>query len=314
MTFSHSPICIIFILIFSLIIIIFLKSYFECKSYKINTYNVKNEKNTSSLRLVFLTDLHDKIYKNNNDELINDIIDTNPDYIILGGDFVNYSAFNRLNHRIDYKNAISFFEKLSKKCIRKKADGNYNLKRIFFSLGNHEMRLINNTSDETIKTAYDELISVLKSNNIEILDNNRFKLNDGITIFGLSLYEGYYYNVFKKNKNHEHIEASVLDNYFGKLNDNSYNIIAFHKPDYAEDLIYYGFDLVLSGHNHGGLIRLPFIGSVFSPDFKLFPKHDNGLYDVNGKKLLVSSGMGEHFIRIRFNNKPTMYVINIGNF
>ena len=87
--------------------------------------------------------------------------------------------------------------------------------------------------------------------------------------------------------------------------------MAFHKPDYAEDLIDYGYDLVLSGHYHGGLINIPFIGAVISPDFKLFPKYSIGNYKYKDSNVIVSAGLGEHFLKIRVNNTPEIVVINI---
>ena len=86
------------IIFFTLIIII------ECKHYKISTFNVKNIKNNKKLRLIFISDFHNKYYKNNYDNIINDILDTKPDYIILGGDFIVFSKFQSLNNKIGINN------------------------------------------------------------------------------------------------------------------------------------------------------------------------------------------------------------------
>ena len=297
------------IIIFSLIIIIALRSHFECNTYETCNYTIKNNKNSSRLRLVFISDFHNKAIMGKSSTLINDILRNLPDYIILGGDFINFSAFNSLRKKVEFDNATAFLENLSNKCKYAKGHNSNDTCKIFFSFGNHELRLKNVKGE--LNKSYDSLINALKKLSIDILDNNTVELLNGITISGLSLYKGYYNNIFKNSKNFDHIEKTVLDNYFKDLNKDNFNIISFHKPDYANDLIDYGFDLVLSGHNHGGLIRLPIIGSIFSPDFKLFPKFDYGLYEINGKHLLVSNGLGEHFIRIRINNIPKLYVIDI---
>lgn len=311
MQFLHSPILIICILIISLLIIIFLISFYECKNYEICNLTINNHKNSFRTKIVFLSDFHNKLYPNDNKSLIDDILNLNPDYIVLGGDFINYSAVNSLSERVKYKNTLKFFNDLSEEVKDKANDSNFNLKKMYFSYGNHELRLIDNISNEKLNDVYNEFRDSLIENGIELIDNNIAILNDGITLSGLSLYKGYYYNIFKTETNHEHIDRVILDKYFKNLDRDSFNIIAFHKPDYADDLINYGFDLVLSGHNHGGLIKLPFVGSIISPDFRLFTKYSSGLYKIGDKNVIVSDGIGEHFIRIRVNNRPKIYAINI---
>ena len=290
------------IIIFSLMIIIILRSSFECNTYEICNYTIKNYKNSSKLRIIYFSDFHNKTFNNNTaSNLIKDIVKMSPNYIILGGDFINFSALNNLTKKVEFSNSITFLTELCKE---------YNLNNnILFAFGNHELRLKN--AKNGLNKSYEYLIDTLKKLDIRILDNCTIELFNGITISGLSLYKGYYNNVLKNTKNFEHIDKMILNNYFSDLNYDNFNIILFHKPDYADDLISYGFDLVLSGHNHGGLIRLPVIGSLFSPDFKPFPKYDSGLYKINNKHLLVSSGLGEHFIRIRLNNIPKIYLIDI---
>lgn len=311
MKYFLSPIIIILILIFLIIILLFIRSSFECRTYRIKEYFIKNNKNSSKLKIVFLTDFHNKRFEDGNLKLIYDILNVNPDYIILGGDFIDFSALNSKFGSIYYQNTIDFISKLRLESLKLSSNNNYNLKRIFFSYGNHELRLKQKSYIEANNIVYEKFIKSLTDNDIEIADNNTFKISDGITLSGLTLYEGYYYNIFKSKSNYEHITNDVLSNCFGDLDSSNFNIVLFHKPDYADDLIKYGFDLVLSGHNHGGLIEFPVIGPIFSPDFKLFPKYNAGLYKISNGTLIVSRGIGEHFIKIRVNNMPTFYVINI---
>ena len=60
-----------------------------------------------------------------------------------------------------------------------------------------------------------------------------------------------------------------------KINDDEYNILLAHNPNFIESYAAWGADLTLSGHIHGGMVRIPFIGGVFSPDTLLFPKYDS---------------------------------------
>lgn len=68
-------------------------------------------------------------------------------------------------------------------------------------------------------------------------------------------------------------------------------------------------DLVLSGHAHGGQFRLPFIGRMFAPNQGIFPKYDAGLYTKGNTNMVVSRGLGNSIIPIRFNNRPEIVVI-----
>ena len=74
-----------------------------------------------------------------------------------------------------------------------------------------------------------------------------------------------------------------------------------------------GADLVLSGHCHGGVVRLPFVGGVFGTDRELFPEFDGGVYEKNGTKLFVSRGLGYTNVRLRLFNRPQVAVLTLVN-
>jgi hypothetical protein len=283
-------------------------SQIECKHYKLSIFNVKNNKNDEKTKLIFITDFHNKLYKTGYDSIIKDILKFNADYIILGGDLIEFSIFQSKKNIVGIKNTYKFLSQLLDEINNNK---NYNLKRILFSFGNHELRLKNRLDNDGLSEEYNKFINYMKENNIFILDNNTYKISDKISISGLTLYKGYYRNIFSKKLKYKHIENDVLNEYFSDINKNDFNIIAFHKPDYAEDLIDFGYDLVLSGHYHGGLINVPYIGAVISPDFKPFPKYSNGMYEYKNAKVIVSAGLGEHFLKIRVNNIPEIVGINI---
>ena len=299
------------IIIITLYIIIYIVSKIECKLCKINTFSIKNTKNDDKFRIVFISDFHNKKFKNDHRDLIVKILSLYPDYIILGGDFVDFSTFQSKINEVKYKKTLTFLDNLIKEYKEFSSINNYNLKGIFFGFGNHELRLKTRTDNEYLHGVYNKLIDSLNDNNIKILDNNTFRLSEGITISGLSIYDGYYKNLFEKTCIKEHIDIEILKKYFKDINKNDYNIMVFHKPDYCEDIIDYGFDLVLSGHNHGGLINFPIIGPILSPDLKFLPKYNSGHYKYKDKDVIVSSGIGEHFIKIRVNNIPEICLINI---
>ena len=127
----------------------------------------------------------------------------------------------------------------------------------------------------------------------------------------------------RKNRLLVNITKEEIDKYNSKLekidsfekksiNHEGYLFLANISSNHElKKVIDYGFDLVLSGHNHGGLIKFPIIGSILSPDLVLFPKYNVGIYEYKNKHVIVSAGIGEHFIKIRVNNRPEICVINI---
>ncbi len=94
-------------------------------------------------------------------------------------------------------------------------------------------------------------------------------------------------------------------------NRNNFTILLSHKPNYFKEYSVAGIDLVLSGHAHGGQIRLPFIGGIVGPDQGLFPKYTNGLYTKNQTSMVVSRGLGNSLFPLRLFNKPEIVSITL---
>ena len=87
----------------------------------------------------------------------------------------------------------------------------------------------------------------------------------------------------------------------GDLDTNSYNILLTHNPLYADTYSSWGADLTLSGHIHGGIIRIPFVGGLLSPERKFFPKYDGGMYQVGDKLLIVNRGLGNGVLELGYS-------------
>ena len=68
----------------------------------------------------------------------------------------------------------------------------------------------------------------------------------------------------------------------------------------------------LAGHLHGGVVRLPFVGGLVSPQVKLFPRYDRGLYEKYGRKMVVTAGLGSHSMMVRVNNPPEVVMLELG--
>lgn len=256
---------------------------------------------------VFLTDLHSRKFKGNNEGLLEEIRKCHPDFILCGGDMM--TARPGKNNEA----AVSFMNRLSKEY------------KVYYAMGNHEYR--SGIYPETYGTMFPDYKKAVSDDNIVWLDNEticiRVTGRDSespdsssvpaapdepvkLTISGLTIDKDYYKRFVKQT-----LPAGYVKEQIGPVSDETFHILLAHNPDFGDDYFDYGADLFLSGHLHGGIIRLPFIGGVASPAFRLFPKYNGGLYRENGHCGYVSCGLGTHTVPMRFLNPGEVSVITL---
>ena len=95
------------------------------------------------------------------------------------------------------------------------------------------------------------------------------------------------------------------------LAEETYQILLSHRPELIDYYTRQGFELVLSGHAHGGQFRLPFIGGLVAPNQGFFPKYDAGRFDEDNTTMIVSRGVGNSIIPLRINNPPELVVVEL---
>lgn len=257
---------------------------FEYKAQKIN-YNDNNKK----YKIVMLTDLHGKKFGKDNCRLIKKIDDINPDCIMIAGDMFTAGHESVKESRV----AFDFLKKLS---------GRYT---IYYSAGNHELKCKLRT--EEFDTLYDDYIQKVKQLGVHYLENEFADIEGTkLRVYGLSLPFEYYIKGRSIRPGKEE-----LDNLLGEKLENLTNILLAHNPEYFEDYALWGADLTLSGHYHGGLMRLPLIGGVISPRYRLFPKYDYGEYTIGDSKMVLGCGLGTHTLPIRIFNPGEIAIIEI---
>lgn len=236
-------------------------------------------------KFVLISDLHNKVYGNKNDRVINAIMKINPDFIILAGDLVTSKVKEDMTPGIELVNALS---------------SRY---RIYYGLGNHESRMRRETEDFDDK--YDRLMKAISSKNVQVLQNASVDLPDyNIRVTGLEL-DAEYFAHFKIKKMREGYLQEVLP----KCGKDRCNLLIAHNPAYFEEYVRWGAQLVLSGHVHGGIMRLPFLGGVIAPSYRIFPKYDGGVFCSGSAVMLLGRGMGSHTIPLRFFNPAELYEV-----
>lgn len=274
---------ILFILILAAVLIsLYENTHFVVSSYTINDERFKN----NNIRAVFISDLHDNHYGTNNEKLIKSIKEISPDFILLGGDIFN-GIKNKKN-----KYADKLLIELSKSF------------KLIYAIGNHEYRYY--LYPEEFPGEKKRLEDLLSKNNITLLDNKKTTVvvnGTSIDIYGLTIDKKFYKRISQVDMNGDYVT-----DIFEKKDDSAFSILMAHNPQYFES--YCGFDpeLVLSGHYHGGIMRIGRHGIV-SPSYRLFPKYSYGLFNKNNTKLIVTSGLGVHTIRFRIFNRPELVLI-----
>ena len=90
-----------------------------------------------------------------------------------------------------------------------------------------------------------------------------------------------------------------------------YTILLSHRPELFDLYVETGMDLVFSGHAHGGQFRLPFLGGLVAPNQGFFPKYDAGRFTEDNTTMIISRGMGNSIIPMRFNNRPEIIIAEL---
>jgi Predicted phosphohydrolases len=234
-----------------------------------------------------------------NEKLRKKINDLAPDFILVAGDIINKSE-------ICYpSNAFSLLEELA------------STYKIYYAYGNHEQKaeLIFQDKEEAEKSPSGELLGKswkeykeqLVKRGVIFLNNEStsFEKNgEKLLITGVSIAREFF-----RRTDIPKMEQGYLRSLLGEKNASEFRILIAHNPVYFSEYTKWGADLTVSGHLHGGLVRLPVVGGIISPQVRLFPKYSAGIFTENGKQMIVSRGLGSHSLMPRIFNRPEIVSI-----
>ena len=250
-------------------------------SLTVSNYSVSPESlpdGFDGFRIVQISDLHNK---NFNGRLTRKIQELNPDIIVITGDIIDsYHTRTRIS--------VDFIEK-----IRSVAP-------IYYVTGNHESRIDEypGFKDEIKKIG----VNVLE-NEIAFIERNGDEICltgvDDITFFGSSLAD------------ESRIAFSQKLDELNARSGEKTNILLSHRPELFDLYAKAGYDLVFSGHAHGGQIRLPFVGGFLSPGQGLFPEYSEGIHKNGKTEMIVSRGLGNSLFPFRIFNRPEIIVCDL---
>ena len=227
-----------------------------------------------------ISDLHNAELGEENSKLLELLSEVEPDMIVLTGDLID-------SRRTDIEIALDFAGKAAE------------IAPVYYVSGNHEARV----------PEYEQLKMGLTEAGVTVLENQKIQITrngECITIMGIqdpSFRTDY---LFGDAESVSRQAISSLQN-----ESDGFTVLLSHRPELFDLYVDTGVDLVFSGHAHGGQFRLPFLGGVVAPNQGLFPKYDSGLFSQGDTNMLVSRGIGNSIIPIRFNNRPEIIVVEL---
>ena len=279
------------VILFFIIVMIVDGNRFVVREYTIETDKINNEQT-----IAVMADLHNRTYGNDNETLLRALDKIKPDMVLVAGDMLTAKPGK------SFETAARFMERTAEKYP------------VYYGLGNHEYRM--KLYEEDYGDAFERYTNRLKDAGITVLDNETAEVEvpdcagnavkEKIRITGVSI-ERKYYKRFRKTK----MEANYLLETLQMPETSVYQILIAHNPEYFEEYAAWGADLVLSGHVHGGIMRLPVLGGVISPKLVLFPKYDGGRFEEQKSTMILSRGLGMHTLPIRIFNPAELVIVHL---
>lgn len=275
--------------IISVIVIIYLIwQRQELKKFQVTHYEMSAPKISREIKIAVVSDLHSFSYGTDNKLLLQSVKDAAPDLILIPGDLIVTAKTEK------YNIALQFVRQLGTLGIP-----------VICSNGNHESRAQLPESDSC--AAYEQYRSRLEQSGAMLLNNKSCTLAFGgtrIRVSGLELPLSSY----KKGRK-PYLAEDYIPSQLGAASQDCLQILLAHHPAFARQYAAWGADITVCGHNHGGLVCIPGLGSVISPQFVPFPEYDAGEFTVDGRKIYISRGLGTHTFHIRIFNRAELVVI-----
>jgi predicted MPP superfamily phosphohydrolase len=235
----------------------------------------------SGFTIVQISDFHNETFGENNKKIIEKIEDCKPDMIAITGDFIDCRHPN-----VDI--AMEF--------ITQAVD----IAPVYYVPGNHE---------RWVTEKYQELCHRMKEMGVHLMMNKAEEIiYEGERILCLGIEDPDFYNVVDDNAQKEKVKSRIENlEYSAK----DFTVLLSHRPELFKIYVDENMDVVLTGHAHGGQFRLPLIGGVAAPNQGFFPQYDAGMFVGNDTHMIVSRGIGNSIIPLRFNNPPEIVVVKL---
>ncbi len=267
--------------VFLVIVIIILFSAFDNR-LKVVNYNLKTDKVSSPVKLALVADLHCCLYGENQSELIDAIDKYKPDAVLFAGDIFDDYYVNDNSH-ILINNIVQKY-------------------KTYYVSGNHEWW--SGKIYEHFKYLKNAGVTVLRGDSDYLAVNDNTIVISGVDDPEVNVYDTSY-------KTYEGQLKTIADD----ISSEYYNVLLAHRPENANQYFDHDFDLVLSGHAHGGQGRIPFIlNGLYAPNQGFFPDLAGGIYNFDNKNMIISRGLSRENTELpRIFNRPELVFISLTN-
>ncbi|MEE1315576.1 MAG: metallophosphoesterase [Faecalimonas sp.] len=276
-----------------IVVLVFAECIREVNSFRVTRYRISSPKlqRVKRRKMILLSDLHNCSYGKKNAALLRAIRKEQPDLILVAGDMLVGSK--KKSPRV----AEELMKELPKVCDT------------FCANGNHEQRYRNH--QEVVDMDYKTYKKQLTDAGVHYLENEQASLmweDCKVQIYGLEI-PNEAYNKFQQTS----LPNGYMEETLGAAEASAYTILIAHNPVYMEEYLNWGADLIVSGHFHGGIARIPFWRGVITPQGGLFPKYSGEHTKVGNQDVVVSKGIGIHTFKIRFLNPAEVVVLEVGD-
>ncbi len=256
--------------------------------FRITEHTVHSEKlpqEFDGFKIVHISDLHSARFGANNEKLAREINALKPDLTVFTGDMLTVC-------HPDFSVFLGLLEHLDS-----------GLKKLMI-LGNHEQRLDGVSLYKFCGEIERKGVRILR-NETEQIERNGKK----ISVIGLELPLEYYRRVYQIRAEKKTLENTDTDVFIGKKPDD-FTVLLSHNPLYFDGYAEWGAELTFSGHVHGGIVEIPKIGGLLSPERKFFPHYCSGMYKKDDSFMIVSRGLcsGQPLIRC-FNPREVVVAV-----
>ena len=241
-------------------------------------------------RILYLADLHGKMFRPDNEALLRILGETAYDLVLIGGDMAT-----------TFRSA----EK-DRKALRSLLSGIREGVPVRYALGNHEQHMLRHT--EKSPGWEPAFRKILPENSVRLLrdETEAFPVPGGeIRIAALEL-PPEMYRAGKKRP----LPARFAEERLGEKAKAHFTILLLHSPLYMEEAAEWGADLTLSGHFHGGTIRL-FGRGLMTPQYQFFYPRCQGIFRLGTMTGIVSAGLGTHSVNVRLNDRPEAVLVTL---
>lgn len=227
-------------------------------------------------RIVQISDLHNTLFGKGNERLLEMIRSAQPDMIAITGDLID-SRHTRVEIALEF----------AKEALK--------IAPCYYVTGNHEIR------DDVLEELLDGLketgVTVLRGEAVQLRKEDQWIHLVGIDDMSL---------VCKKPDTESMVARQMLE----RFESQHYTLLLAHRPEPFAVYADLGFDLTLTGHTHGGQMRLPWLGGMFASG-EFFPEYDAGLFQQGNTAMVVSRGLGNSLFPFRINNRPEVVVVTL---